>query len=260
MSRLLEILEHKREEVATRKRFLSLGGQRSKAHDASQTRGFLCALQAANPKMALIAEVKKASPSAGMIRSDFRPVDIAQAYERAGANCLSVLTDESFFQGSDENLIKCHDNTKLPCLRKDFVVDEYQIYEARAIGADAILLIVAALDPAQIQEYQACAFELKMDVLVEVHDEPELEIALDLRAKLIGVNNRNLATFQTTLETSKKLIPMIGSSAFKVSESALQSNSDVKQVQEYGAQAVLIGTAFCGTEQIEQKVHEVMGH
>ncbi len=210
--------------------------------------------------LALIAEIKKASPSKGLIRPDFDPVGVAQAYERAGAHALSVLTDEGYFQGSPENLRLAKQHTSLPCLRKDFVNDPYQVYQARAWGADAVLLIVAALSPTQIEELHGLIQSLGMDVLVEVHTEEECEVALRIKCPLIGVNNRNLSNFETTLTISEQLLPAIhASGAVAVSESALETRSDLDRVQAAGANAVLIGTTFCAAPNIESKVREVMG-
>ncbi|MEA2553063.1 MAG: indole-3-glycerol phosphate synthase [Fimbriimonadaceae bacterium] len=209
--------------------------------------------------MGLIAEVKKASPSKGLIREDFHPVEIAKAYERAGAHALSVLTDKPHFHGRPEYLGEARAATKLPVLRKDFILDEYQIYESRTWGADAILLIVAGLEMMQIVEFHSLARELGMDVLVEVHTDQEAQIAIELGCHFIGVNNRDLATFQTSLETSDKILSMIADQAFAVSESALETQKDVERVRRAGAKAVLIGTTFCAAPDVESKVREVMG-
>lgn len=258
MSVLDKIFAHKATEVAAAKALVSQSEIEALAAHAPSPRPFLRALRKAEG-LALIAEVKKASPSKGLIRPDFDPAAIAQAYERAGASCLSVLTDVHYFQGSPENLKLAREASGLPCLRKDFLNDPYQIYEARAWGADAVLLIVASLDDAQLADLHALAVSLGMDVLVEVHDDIETDRALKLGAPLIGVNNRNLADFKTTLEISDRLIPRIAPYALAVSESALETRADLNRVEKAGAKAVLIGTTFCATPDIEAKVREVMG-
>lgn len=209
--------------------------------------------------LALIAEVKKASPSEGLIRADFDPAAIAKAYEEAGAHCLSVLTDEPNFQGSLENLKICREGTNLPCLRKDFIYDPYQIWESRAWGADAILLIVAMLEQNQLSELHGLATSLKMAVLVEIHNDAERQLALDIGANLIGINNRDLNTFKTDIQTSLDLLPKLPLGTVGVSESALKSREDLDKVEKAGAQAVLIGTTFIRATNIQAKVKQVMG-
>ena len=223
----------------------------------SPPRGFLRALQRA-PEIGLIAEIKKASPSQGLIRPDFDPVEIAKSYAAAGANCLSILTDQSYFQGDLQYLTHGRDAVDLPALRKDFIIDPLQIYEARRYGADAILLIVAMLSDAEITQFQDLVWDLGMDALVEVHTEGETARAIDLGCNLIGVNNRDLATFTTDLSVSERLIPMITPFAFAVSESSLESRADVDRVKAAGAGAVLIGTRFTREPDIEAAVHTVM--
>lgn len=259
MNRLTEIFRHKALEVEESKSHQPLNEVRSQVADAEPVRGFRTALVQAEEPLALIAEVKKASPSQGVIRGDFDPVAIATGYERAGAHCLSVLTDVRFFQGSNENLILARQATRLPVLRKDFIFDPYQIYEARSIGADAILLIVAGLETTSLTELYELAKSLQLDVLVEVHNQAELEIANQLEADLIGINNRDLSTFETDLRTSEQLLPQVRSGALKVSESSLSSPEDLQRVAACGANAVLIGTTFCASPDIECKVKEIMG-
>jgi len=256
--RLRQILEHKRLEVEAAKQHLPLEELRARALETPSPRGFERALAEGPQPLSLIAEVKKASPSQGLIRDDFDPVEVAHAYQRAGASCLSVLTDEKFFQGSPENLRKVRAAVDMPLLRKDFTIDAYQIYEARAWGADAILLIVAALSDDELREFGTIAHEIGLDVLVEVHDDAETDRALQLNETLIGVNNRNLATFETDLATSERLLPKIAPAALAVSESALATPEDLARVAAAGARAVLIGTTFCGSPDIEAKVREVM--
>ncbi len=213
----------------------------------------------ASSKPALIAEVKKGSPSQGEIRADFDPVAIAQSYERAGAACLSVLTDVQYFQGSPTYLREVRAAVGLPLLRKDFVFDPYQLDEARAWGADCVLLIVAGLERGLLTDLYHEAKHRLLDVLVEVHDEAETEFAVEMGADMIGINNRDLGTFETDLSTTLRLIRLIPEGVLKVSESALSTSEDVRKVHEMGADAVLIGTAFCASEDIEGKVREVMG-
>jgi indole-3-glycerol phosphate synthase len=224
------------------------------------TRGFERALR--KPKrsaMGLIAEVKKASPSKGLIRADFNPIQIAQAYEQAGADCLSVLTDEQYFQGSNDYLQNVKEAVKLPLLRKDFIIDEIQVYEARAIGADAILLIAAILTTEQMREYIRVARELQLDVLVEVHNQLELERVLELDATLIGINNRNLQTFVTDLGTTEQLINMIPTDVIRVSESGITLPEEITYLSSVGADAVLVGEHFMRQADVGDAVTELLG-
>ncbi len=257
MSKLREIFEHKASEVADAKIRLPMSELKAAIADCLPTRGFEAAIRV-RTGIGLIAEVKKASPSQGLIREDFDPVAVAEAYSRAGATCLSVLTDEKYFQGSAENLRRVRGAIDLPLLRKDFVADPYQLLEARLWGADAILLIAAGLDDVQMSELHAHALELGLDVLVEAHNEEEVERANILEATLIGINNRDLSTFRTVLATSERLLPLIRSEAVKVSESALSKPEDVRRAKRAGADAVLIGTAFCKEPDIEAAVRRVM--
>lgn len=222
--------------------------------------GFEQALTARkNRAMGLIAEVKKASPSKGLIRDDFEPVLLAEAYERAGADCISVLTDVDYFQGSNEYLKAVRKAVNVPLLRKDFTIDPKQIYEARLIGADAILLIAAILTTDQMKQYLKLASDLGLDALVEVHDREELERALELNTQLIGINNRNLKTFVTDLGTTEELIQFIPAGKTVVSESGISTVKDMAYLQQVGAQAVLIGEHFMRQPIIEQAVHDLMG-
>lgn len=258
MSRLRQIFDAKREEVGAAKASMPFSELKARAVDQEPPRGFRAALSG-HIDLGLIAEVKQASPSMGTIRPDLDPIAVAQAYERAGAHCLSVLTDRQFFQGSPENLIQARRATNLPVLRKDFLYDPYQVWEARAWGADAVLLIVAGLEKSRIEELQALAWELGMDALVEAHSLEEAEVAQACGSNFIGVNNRNLATFETSLETSLRVIPALGDGVLKVSESALATRADLDLVRKAGADAVLIGTTFCAAPNVEAKVREVMG-
>jgi len=258
MSVLQRIFQDKAKEVAAAKEAVSLNDLKAMIADIEPPRGFRLALERTKG-LALIAEVKKASPSRGVIREDFDPIQIATAYEHAGAHALSVLTDEPYFQGNPENLRLAKRYTRLPCLRKDFINDAYQIYQARAWGADAVLLIVAALSKSEIVDLGGVIKELGMDALVEVHSEEEARVAIDIKCPLIGVNNRNLSDFKTSLTVSERLLPAVSASgALGVSESALESPADLERVEMAGAKAVLIGTTFCASQDIETKVREVM--
>lgn len=259
MTILDRIFARKEEELELAISLASREEMKERAADAPAPRGFLRALQESARRPALIAEVKKASPSEGVIREDFDPAEIARAYQRAGAACLSVLTDVDFFQGSTANLIACRMAVDLPILRKDFTIDEYQIYEARSIGADAILLICAMIDPSRLADLHGTARSIGLDVLVEVHNAEEAAEAVAMGADLIGVNNRDLSTFTTDLATTEKLAYLVTPSAFLVSESALKTQADVIRASEAGAGAVLIGTTFCAAPDVEAKVREVMG-
>lgn len=259
MSVLKKIFETKAKEVGEAKSRVSLAELKNQAADSESTRGFLKALQTSTSGLALIAEVKKASPSKGIIRPNFDPAEIAKAYEDSGASALSVLTDVGYFQGSPDNIKIARRTVGLPILRKDFINDPYQVYEARAWGADAILLIVAALEDRELLDLHGLANELSLDVLVEVHTEEETERALNLGFPLIGVNNRDLGDFHTAIETSERLIPKIAPHALAVSESALETALDLDRVQTAGAKAVLIGTSFCAAPDIRTKVAEVGG-
>ena len=252
---LHRILHRKAEEISERKRKVSLDDLAARVADLEATRGFVAAIDAklhdGNP--AVIAEIKKASPSKGLIRADFNPAEIARSYELGGAACLSVLTDADFFQGHEDFLREAREACSLPILRKDFIVDEYQVYEARVIGADCILLIVAAFaskegddviyDDAALLELSMLAAELDLDVLVEVHNEDELEVALDLPVPLIGVNNRNLRTFETSLGTSLRLKDRVGDGTL-VAESGIHTVEDVKVLRDKGIDCFLVGEAF----------------
>lgn len=243
---LRKILARKTEEIAERSARVSARALSDLAATLPPPRDFVAALQskihAGRP--AVIAEIKKASPSQGVIRADFRPAEIAASYARAGAACLSVLTDVDFFQGADDYLKQARGACALPVLRKDFVIDAYQVYEARAIGADCILLIVAALADAQMKDLAELAWHLGMEVLVEVHDHAELDRALNLDARLIGINNRNLRTFETRLETTLDLLPNLPEGRIVVTESAIHTRADVARMRTSGVNVFLVGEAF----------------
>jgi len=240
------ILKVKRAEIETARRAKPLAAIRAEAEAASRPRGFVSALRAAIAagRAAVIAEVKKASPSKGVLRADFDPAAIARSYAGGGAACLSVLTDRQFFQGAPEHLIAARAACALPVLRKDFVIDPYQVWEARALGADCILLIVAALDLPRMKALEAAATTVGMDVLVEVHDAAELERALELRTPLVGINNRDLRTFETRLETTLDLLPRIPPERLVVTESGILAKGDVQRLRAGGVNAFLVGEAF----------------
>lgn len=243
---LNKIVAVKREEIAAAVKKKSLEVMRADAESRILTRDFVGAMRAqiAAGRPAVIAEIKKASPSKGVLREDFIPADIAQSYAEHGAACLSVLTDKQFFQGSVDYLKQARASCQLPVLRKDFMVDPYQIYEARAMGADCILLIAACLDDAQMVELEAIARSLDMAVLVEVHDGAELMRALRLKTPLIGVNNRNLRTFEVTLDTTLSLLKEVPSDRLLVTESGVQTREDVLRLGAAGVHAFLVGEAF----------------
>ena len=243
---LQKILARKAEEVAERRARVSIEELAARARDLPEPRDFIGALEAkiAAGLPAVIAEVKKASPSKGVLRADFRPAEIARSYERGGAACLSVLTDVDFFQGADAYLQEARAACALPVLRKDFVVDPYQVVEARALGADCILLIVAALDDAALMDLTLLASELDLAVLVEVHDAAELERALDLPTALVGINNRNLRDFSVSLDTTLALKDRVGDERLLVTESGILAPADVARMRGQGVQAFLVGEAF----------------
>jgi len=247
MSDILErILATKRTELAAARAARPLESLRREAEARRDQRDFVGALRRRlqHGRPAVIAEVKKASPSKGVLRADFDPAAIARSYAAGGAACLSVLTDREYFQGAPEYLAQAREASGLPVLRKDFVVDPYQVVEARAMGADAVLLIVAALDDAQLREFEHLAHELGMAVLVEVHDAAELERALTLGTPLVGINNRNLRTFETTLETTLSLLPAIPADRIVVTESGILAPADVARMRAAKVNAFLVGEAF----------------
>jgi indole-3-glycerol phosphate synthase len=247
MSDILQtILRRKAEEIAERSARVSLRELSARCEGLAPTRGFAAARQAkiAAGLPAVIAEVKKASPSKGVIRPDFRPADIAASYERGGAACLSVLTDVDFFQGADDYLVQARNACSLPVLRKDFTIDAYQVYEARALGADCILLIVAALGDAALAELSHLAMQLGMDVLVEVHDIDELERALQVGAPLVGINNRSLRSFEVSLQTTLDLRNAVPRDRLLVTESGIATAADVALMRGNGVHAFLVGETF----------------
>lgn len=256
MSDILDkIVATKKIEIANHLKQISLATQRDIALSNNQDpalkpRGFINAINTkiAEGKAGVIAEIKKASPSKGILRENFKPDEIAQSYEKHGAACLSVLTDVNYFQGANAYLIDARSACSIPVIRKDFTIDPYQVYEARAIGADAILLIVACLELTQMKELEACAHELGLDVLVEAHNAQELEQALELKTTLLGINNRNLKTFEVTLETSLGLLSLVPSNKTLVTESGILNRTDVQRMRENHINAFLVGEAFMRAE------------
>lgn len=253
---LKKILTRKAEEVASRKERITLDILQDMINGAERPRGFAAALQrqAQAKKPAIIAEIKKASPSKGVIRENFKPVEIARDYAMSGATCLSVLTDKDFFQGSEANLQMARNSCPIPVLRKDFMIDTYQIHESRALGADCILLIVAALQDEQMHELANTAATLGMDVLVEVHDAGELKRALTLDTKLIGINNRNLRTFETSLQTTLDLKQGVPEDCLVITESGIHTSDDVQLMLDNNVYSFLVGEAFMRAEYPGQKM------
>ncbi len=258
---LNKIVAVKREEVAAALGKKSLAAMRADAESRVLTRDFEGAMRAkvAAGQAAVIAEIKKASPSKGVLRADFIPADIAQSYAEHGAACLSVLTDKQFFQGSVDYLKQARASCDLPVLRKDFMVDAYQVYEARAMGADAILLIAACLDDAQMADLEAMARGLDMAVLVEVHDRPELERALKLKTRLVGINNRNLRTFEVSLQTTLDMLPDVPADRLLVTESGILTAADVQRMRDANVHAFLVGEAFMRAAEPGEALAQLFG-
>lgn len=258
---LARICSDKRAEVAERKAALPLDELKALVRDGEKPRGFGRALMdvSAAGRPALITEIKKASPSGGLIREDFSPAELAQAYADGGAACLSVLTDQKYFHGTTEDLLAARAAVRLPVLRKDFMLESWQIYESRAMGADCILLIMAALEDGQARELEALARALDMDVLVEVHNEEELERALGLQTPLLGINNRNLKTMVTALETTEMLSCLCPPDRFLVSESGIKTNDDVRRLQKVCVQGFLVGESLMREPDVRVAVGRLLG-
>lgn len=241
-----KILARKREEIAQRKKNSSIADISFRAAEQPSPRGFLSSINATinSGKPAVIAEIKKASPSKGLIRENFNPQKIAESYERGGASCISVLTDKDFFQGSEQDLILARESCRLPVLRKDFIVDPWQVVESRSIGSDCILLIAAALEQVEMKELISAAEEFMMDVLIEVHDLEELERALDLNPRLLGINNRNLTNFETSLEVTLSLISRVPKETTLITESGIHTVEDVSMMRNAGVNGFLVGESL----------------
>ena len=260
MDKLAKICATKREEVAARKRERSLADLDTLARERSAPRGFRAALERAQRNgFGLIAEIKRASPSKGLIREDFDPADHARAYAAGGAACLSVLTDAPYFQGHEDYLVAARAACDLPVLRKDFMLDPWQVAEARAIGADAILIIVAALDDGAMAEIEAAALERDMDVLVEVHDVAEMARAARIKSRLIGVNNRNLKTFKTDLQATLELAPLAPEGALLVAESGIATPADCHRLAAGGVRSFLVGESLMRQPDLEAATRTLLG-
>ncbi|MCP3868671.1 MAG: indole-3-glycerol phosphate synthase TrpC [Gammaproteobacteria bacterium] len=258
---LKKIVQRKQQEISERTRRLPLEQLAEQSRNAGPTRGFAEVLKTRidSGTPGVIAEIKKASPSKGVIREDFHPAEIAESYEKGGAACLSILTDVDFFQGSDQYLMEARSACRLPVLRKDFMIDPYQVYEARAIGADCILLIVSCLEDGRMQELNGLAQELGMDVLIEAHDGEELERALAVGNRLIGINNRNLRTFEVDLRTTLDLVKQVPENRILVTESGINDKVDISMMRQSGIDGFLVGEAFMRSDDPGVRLSELFG-
>ncbi|PCJ86931.1 MAG: indole-3-glycerol-phosphate synthase [Thiotrichaceae bacterium] len=256
---LIGILNRKREEIIERSAKVSIEVLKGWCESSDPVRGFINAIESKieNNQSAVIAEIKKASPSKGLLRENFDPASIASSYAEHGAACLSILTDKDYFQGDEAYLRQARAACKLPVIRKDFIIDPYQVYEARTIDADCILLIVAALDDEKLQALFDLAHQLEMDVLMEVHDKEEMSRALNTGARLIGINNRNLSTFETSLDTTINLLDMLSDKHILVTESGIQSTDDVQMMRDNHVNAFLVGEAFMRADDPGEKLAEL---
>ena len=256
---LINILNRKSEEIAERSAKVSIEALKEQCESADAVRGFIQSIEnkIKNNQPAVIAEIKKASPSKGLLRENFDPATIAKSYAKHGATCLSILTDKDYFQGHEDYLKQARAACELPVIRKDFIIAPYQVYEARVINADCILLIVAALDDENLQCLFNLAVELNMDVLMEVHDKQEMKRALKTGAKLIGINNRNLRTFNTTLETTLSMLDMVNENHILVTESGILTRDDVRLMSDNGVNVFLVGEAFMRADSPGEKLAEL---
>lgn len=256
---LVKILERKHQEIAERSATVSIDALKEQCKSADAVRGFIQSIidKINNQQPAVIAEIKKASPSKGILRENFKPAEIARSYAEYGAACLSVLTDKDFFQGHEDYLKQARAACELPVIRKDFIIDPYQVYEARAINADCILLIVAVLDDENLQLLFELAHKLGMDVLMEVHDRQEMQRALKTGAKLIGINNRNLRTFETSLDTTLSMLDMVSSDHILVTESGIHTKDDVQLMRDNNVNSFLVGEAFMRADNPGKKLAEL---
>jgi len=256
---LVKILNRKREEIAERSASTSIEQLKQQCESADAVRGFIKSIEdkIKNKQSAVIAEIKKASPSKGLLRENFEPAEIAKSYASHGAACLSILTDKDYFQGDEEYLKQARAACELPVIRKDFIIDPYQVYEARAIDADCILLIVAALDDNDLQSLFDLAHKLGMDVLMEVHDEDEMRRAMKTGARLIGINNRNLRNFDTSLDTTLSMLDMVSDEHILVTESGIHTKQDVQLMRENNVNAFLVGEAFMRADNPGEKLGEL---
>ena len=258
---LVKILDRKLEEIAERSASVSIDDLKQRCKSADPVRGFIRSIENKinNKQSAVIAEIKKASPSKGLLRENFKPDAIARSYAENGAACLSILTDKDYFQGHEDYLQQARAACELPVIRKDFIIEPYQVYEARAINADCILLIVSALTPEKLQELFDLAHSLEMDVLMEVHDAQEMEVALKTGARLIGINNRNLRTFETSLDTTINMLDMVNENHILVTESGIHTKDDVQLMRDNNVNAFLVGEAFMRADDPGKKLAELFG-